>query len=52
MLDVLNDYGKCGILKRTKEKQRMKSWMLKKEGCCVVFREELRQAVGNQEVPL
>ncbi|KAF7647797.1 hypothetical protein LDENG_00166310, partial [Lucifuga dentata] len=37
-------------MKRTKAEQRTKWWKLKKEECCVVFREELRQALGGQEV--
>ena len=37
-------------MKRTKPEQRTKWWKLKKEECCVVFREELRQALGGQEV--
>ena len=37
-------------MKRTKAEQRTKWWKLKKEECCVAFREELRQALGGQEV--
>ncbi|RXN38888.1 Retrovirus-related Pol poly LINE-1 [Labeo rohita] len=37
-------------VKRTKAEQRTKWWKLRKEECCVVFREELRQAMGGQEV--
>ena len=40
-----------GKMKRTKTKQRRKWWKLKKEECCVVFREELRQALRGQEAP-
>ncbi|RDD64009.1 hypothetical protein DU478_22460, partial [Thalassococcus profundi] len=36
--------------KRTKAEQKTKWWKLEKEECCVVFREELRQALGGQEV--
>ncbi|XP_053346567.1 craniofacial development protein 2-like [Clarias gariepinus] len=37
-------------VKRTKAEQRTKWWKLRKEECCEVFREELRQAMGGQEV--
>ena len=46
----------CGMnlvvrrMKKTKAEQRMKWWKLKKEETCVAFREELRQALGGQEV--
>lgn len=33
-------------IKRTKTEQRIKWWKLKREECCVVFREGLRQALG------
>lgn len=53
--------GRDGILERdrgsdlefpqkgTKVEQRMKWRKLKKEECCGVFREELRQVLGGQE---
>ncbi|XP_067359512.1 craniofacial development protein 2-like [Channa argus] len=37
-------------IRRTKAEQRTKWWKLKKEECCVVFREELRQNLGGLEV--
>lgn len=37
-------------MKRTKAEQRTKWWKLKKEECCMTFRNELRQALGGQEV--
>ena len=37
-------------MKRTKAEQRTKWWNLKKEDCCVAFREGLRQDLGGQEV--
>ncbi|XP_067349374.1 uncharacterized protein [Channa argus] len=37
-------------MKRTKAEQRTKWWKLKKEECCVVFREELTQNLGGLEV--
>ena len=39
-------------MKRTKAEQRTKWWKLKREECCMVFREELRKALGGQgELP-
>ena len=37
-------------MKKTKAEQRTKWWKLKKEECCVNFREKLRQALGGQEL--
>ena len=37
-------------IKRTKAEQRTKWWKMKKEECCIAFTEELRQALGGQEV--
>lgn len=36
--------------KRAKAEHRTKWWKLKRAECCVVFREELRRALGGQEV--
>ncbi|XP_067290096.1 uncharacterized protein [Pseudorasbora parva] len=35
-------------MKRVKAEQKTKWWKLEKEECCVVFREELRQALGER----
>ena len=37
-------------MKKTKAEQRTKWWKLKKEECRLALREELRQAMGGQEV--
>lgn len=37
-------------LKKAKTEKRTKWWKLKKEECCMTFREELRQALDGQEV--
>eukprot|EP00064_Thunnus_orientalis_P016389 superscaffoldBa00003239_g16454 len=37
--------------KRVKAEPRMKRWRSKREACCMEFREDLRRALGGEELP-